>query len=344
MNPELPFIKGLDLNRGYYRDIVKPILEQHFPGLPYTAALIGYGSDVLGMDTAISMDHNWGPRMLIFVDDKGLIPEIDKCLGEHLPFQYKFYPTNFTDPRYDATQSMVSTDKKPVRHLIEICTLEDYLREKYALEKNVNLSHVEWLALADQQLLELTSGEVFHDGLDRLNSIREELAFYPEDICKLRLAVLWDYISNKEAFVGRCLALEDHAGIKINAGRLVNYLMKIFFYLERKYIPYSKWFGSAFRKLEISASAYPLVMDALNENNPAKIEERLNALYTLAVERHNAAAWLPPIDNKIRDYFNRPYSVIFAETIVKKIMESIKDPEIKSLDLGKQALDIILDR
>ena len=44
------FAKGMDLCRGFYRDCVRGILGDCFPGLAYSAGLIGYGSDVLGYD------------------------------------------------------------------------------------------------------------------------------------------------------------------------------------------------------------------------------------------------------------------------------------------------------
>ena len=41
------FIPGIQLNQLFYNEAVKPILASAFPGLHYSAALIGYGSDVL---------------------------------------------------------------------------------------------------------------------------------------------------------------------------------------------------------------------------------------------------------------------------------------------------------
>ena len=52
MNDAPTFISGLELNRAYYEEAVRPILASHAPDLAYSAALIGYGSDVLGYDTA----------------------------------------------------------------------------------------------------------------------------------------------------------------------------------------------------------------------------------------------------------------------------------------------------
>ena len=72
----LSFIKGLELNKGFYADIVKPLLDKKYPNLVYSASLLGYGSDVLGFDTEISMDHNWGPRLQLFVNESDCIGEV----------------------------------------------------------------------------------------------------------------------------------------------------------------------------------------------------------------------------------------------------------------------------
>jgi len=61
------FMPGLELNRLFYSEVIQPLLAARFPDVVYSAGLIGYGSDVLGYDTAISTDHEWGPRLLIFL-------------------------------------------------------------------------------------------------------------------------------------------------------------------------------------------------------------------------------------------------------------------------------------
>ena len=341
---EFAFIKGLELNKGFYWDIVKPLLEKNYPHLLYSAALLGYGSDVLGFDTDISMDHNWGPRLQIFIDDEKLILELVNFFGQELPFQYKNFPTNFTDPAYDGVQRMEYSEKRPINHLIEVRISEDYFKNRYGIIKMSSFTNDDWLGFKDQNLLEITSGLVFHDGLNKINKIRDELKFYPWDICKLRMAVLWDYIWNKEAFIGRSIAVNDFIGIKINAGRIVDYLIKILYYIENKYIPYSKWFATAFKELTVYSQVKEMVCSILMENEPKKIEAKLCILYEKVVEEHNKNSQLPPLKNKTRDFFNRPYKVIFAEDIVQELVNSIEHEEIKKTDLKQYAHDIILDR
>jgi hypothetical protein len=343
---EYNFIPGIELNEGFYIDIVKPLLDREFPELKYTASLIGYGSDVLGYDNRTSMDHNWGPRLQIFLSENDfevLSGSLTKLFQYNLPFEYKGFPTNYTAPRYDQTQSMESTTKYPVNHQIEVHTLSSYLNQYLGVENVAGITLREWLSFTDINLLEITRGEVFHDGLGELKSIREKLSFYPFEIWLLRLAALWRCIENEEPFVGRCKENNDFLGVKTISARLINYIMKICFYLEKEYIPYSKWIGTAFKRLKSYPAVEPYLKRVLCENDPKKIENYLGAAYEIIVELHNERTDLPRLNNKIQYFFGRPYKVIFAETIVQKLNEAIKDKYLKDINIDEVGLDIKLD-
>ena len=68
----MQFTPGIELSRRYFHEAVEPVLAAAFPALRYGAALIGYGSEVQGFDTAMSTDHNWGPRVLLFLEEADL--------------------------------------------------------------------------------------------------------------------------------------------------------------------------------------------------------------------------------------------------------------------------------
>jgi hypothetical protein len=57
------FVPASELSAAFYRHAVAPVLA----GQPHAAALLGWGSDVLGFDTERSTDHGWGPRVLILL-------------------------------------------------------------------------------------------------------------------------------------------------------------------------------------------------------------------------------------------------------------------------------------
>ena len=110
MNP--PFIKGLDLSQRFYEQAVKPILRQHFRNLSYAAVLIGKGSEVLEFDTPQSQDHDWGPRLMLFLtetDYQNHHEKIDQTLRQKLPSEIESYPTNFARSS-DGTTWMVASE------------------------------------------------------------------------------------------------------------------------------------------------------------------------------------------------------------------------------------------
>lgn len=339
------FKPGLELNREFFKQIIKPLLEKNYPHLSYSASLIGYGSDVLGFDNKTSMDHNWGPRCQIFLDKDniGLKNELLEFFSKSLPFEFLGFPTNYTDPQIHFIQSMEKTSKYPLFHLIEIDTFENYIINYLSINDLSDINNNNWVNFTDQQLLEIVSGEVFYDGLNKVNIFRNKINFYPNDIMKLKLASLWSCISNEEAFVGRAIELDDFVGLKLITSRIVNYLLKICFYLDKKYIPYSKWFGTTLKTITFYDQIQNLATTVLTENESVMIEKKLCKMYEKILNLHNMVGALPTLHCEIRNYHDRPYKVIMSDQIVDILIADINDNGLKSLNLAKIALDIKLD-
>ncbi|MGE5681038.1 MAG: DUF4037 domain-containing protein [Bacillota bacterium] len=332
----MEFIPGLQLNEQFYNGVVASLLKRDFQNLVYSAALIGYGSDVLGFDSPVSMDHNWGPRMQIFLSEKDFLKYgevLTNYFSCSLPFEFMGFPTNFSPPRKDQTQTMQFKSSYPISHLIEIHTVHSYMQMKRNLDiaDIENITTADWLKLEDQKLLELTSGQIFHDGLGELTRLRNKISFFPHDILLYRLAKLWKMIQDEEAFVGQSVENETYMGAKIISARLAEHCIKICFYLDKKYIPYSKWLLPSFRKLNIYSEVRPLVMEVLSENNPGQIEDKLCMLYTKVIEIHNRKKELPVINNKPVNFYNRSYKVIFAGTIVETLVNAISGNDLLTL-------------
>ncbi len=91
-------MKGLALSRAYFFEAIRPILAKRVTaiGQSYAAALLGWGSDVLGNDDELSRDHEWGPRCLLFLPEP-LIRYRGKILTEldrHLPVDHPSWREN----------------------------------------------------------------------------------------------------------------------------------------------------------------------------------------------------------------------------------------------------------
>lgn len=326
------FIPGLELNRLFFAQVVQPLLAAQYPDLAYSAVLLGYGSDVLGYDTEISADHEWGPRLLLFLGERdypALHSAISETFRRELPTMFRGYSTNFSAPHADGGSVRIMEPGTPgqINHHIVVMTAGDFLEWELGVRSVDSLTARDWLTFSEQKLLEVTAGAVYHDGLGSLALLRERLAYYPHDVWLYRLASQWQRISQEEAFVGRCASVGDELGSRIVAARLVREVMRLCFLLERHYAPYSKWFGTAFARLPCAERLSPLLTAALSAPHLAEREQSLALAYEAVARMQNALAVADPQDPASRPYHDRPYRVIHAERFADAVTAAIHDDE-----------------
>jgi len=165
-HPLYDFLPGLDLSEAFYKEAVKPLIDEHFPELEYSAVRIGPGSDVLGFDTAQSMDHDWGPKLQIFVkesDYSSIKEELDSILRENLPTEIRGFPTNFI--LYESGSiGMSPVESGPINHGVTINTVGGFFIEYLGFNPMEDLRIIDWLVLPQQILLSIANGRVFYDG------------------------------------------------------------------------------------------------------------------------------------------------------------------------------------
>ena len=107
----------------------KPILDTFFPKVSYSAALLGWGSEVLGYDDIQSSDHHWGPRFLLFVsaeDHKQYENAIRETLSRNLPHRFRGYSTSFGEPDEVGVRLPSDTDSGPVT--FDTSTVRSFLK------------------------------------------------------------------------------------------------------------------------------------------------------------------------------------------------------------------------
>lgn len=238
--------------------------------MPYSAALIGAGSEVQGYDTVRSTDHSWGPRLQLFLDSgdfRAHAEGLDALLARELPPEFRGYPVRFGYP-FDT----------PEHHWVHLCDVRDYFSRPFGEDPAEGLSVSAWLTTPMQLLRELTGGEVFHDGTGPLEPYRRQLAWYPDDVWRHVLAAQWKRLSQEEPFVGRCGEVGDDLGSAVVAARQVRDLMKLCLLMHKVYPPYSKWLGTAFAALDCAADLTPLLTGALAARSWRERERFLSRL------------------------------------------------------------------
>lgn len=330
------FLPGLDLNRAYYAEAVRPILAARFPGLAYAAALIGYGSDVLGFDTPRSTDHEWGPRLLLFIPDDAS-PEqgaaIEEALSAGLPTTFRGYLTSFGPKDAMGVRVRLAVPGVPGRiaHHVDVWTLRAFVRMELGIAPEQPLHARDWLLLPEQKLLQVTAGAVFHDGLGTLTALRERLAYYPRDVWLYLMCSQWMRVAQVEAFVGRTAEAGDELGSRLVTASIVRDLMRLSFLQARRYAPYAKWYGTAFSRLPAAATLGPILDRALAASNVQAREDALCEAYTLAGEAHNALGITPPLDTATTRFYSRPYRVLNAGRFAEALAQCIEDAEVRDI-------------
>lgn len=337
------FIPGLELCGLYYEEAVRPILTEFDPELVYSAALIGPGSDVLGFDTSMSSDHYWGPRLLLFLaEDETRQDAIQHSLGEKLPVSFRGFSTHYGPPDDKGVRLAQPVETGPVDPLIQLTTVADFFDFYLGIDPRQPLHPRDWLTLPEQKLLSVTGGRVYHDGLGELTLVRERLSYYPKDVWLYLMAAQWARISEEEAFVGRAGGVGDELGSRVIAARLVQGMMKLCFLLERQYAPYSKWFGTAFARLEcapVMLRLFHLILDAVEWQER---EQYLCDAYETLAEKHNHLRVTPPLPTQVRPYYNRPFLTLGADRFSEALRAMIREPEVRGWP-GIGAIDQISD-
>lgn len=329
------FIPGLELSRLFFEEAVKPILDAEFPDLRYDAALIGYGSEVLGFDTPMSRDHSWGPRLRLFLaaDDLARSGEaINQALRRGLPHSFRGYPTSFVGIPGETSRRLDERDSGEVDHFVWIETIADLLRFEFAYEwDGGEIAPADWLTFTQHKLRILTQGAVYHSGLGELEALRQRLHYYPRDIWLYLMAAGWVRISQEEAFVGRTGDVGDELGSRVIAARLIRDLMLLCFLIERVYAPYPKWFGTGFSRLACAPTLTPIFQRVLSAETWHEREQHLSAAYSIVAGMHNGLGVTVPLPTEVSPYHGRPYQVIHGDAFADALRDQISDPVVKRI-------------
>jgi hypothetical protein len=303
---------GIELCRRFYVEIVEPLMK-NFSSTEHSAALIGPGSEVLGYDTEMSRDHDWSPRVYLFLNepDLGLSENIRELFEERVPQSFYGFPI-YTG-------------------MTVITTVPRFIENCLTININKPFGLTDWLTFPSQTLLEITSGEVFGDDNGQLLTLRKQFNFYPVDIWVYLIASSWQRIGQEEHLMLRSGYVGDELGSAIIASRIVRDIMNLCFLMERQYAPYPKWFGTAFKKLKCSDLIMPHLWAVQTAAEWREREQALNSVYKYIAGMHNELGITERVPDEASNFFNRPFKVMNGEGIARLVAGQIKDTDIRWL-------------
>jgi len=328
------FVPGLELNRRFYHEVVSPLLDTSFPGLSYAAALIGQGSEVSGFDTEMSMDHDWGPRLFLFlqVEDSDKGDAIADLLSYQLPTVFASFPVSFpivvNEPKMLAMKRPVSGS---IHHRVIPITLRNFVRIQSGYDISQPLRVTDWLTIPSHVLGELTAGAVYHDGIGELTAFRRHIAWYPHDIWLYLLASGWQRIGQEEHLMPRAGFVGDELGSALLGSRLVRDAMNLCFLMEKRYAPYPKWFGTAFKQLKCAEQLWPILWQVQMSSTWRERESSLVQVYEILARMHNALNVTEELPETVSSFYDRPFQVIHGEVFTQALVKQITDTEVQRI-------------
>ncbi len=315
-----PADDGIALSRSYFEGLVAPLLTRRVPEVRYGAARVGLGSDVLGLDDAMSRDHDWGLRLQIFVQD-AQCDQVRAVLEQGLPTRFRGYPVRFGFSA-DPTE----------RVRVDVTSVSAFAEQQLGFDPGgPATSHLEWLSLTGQSVLEVVTGAVFADQTGELTRLRDALVWYPDEIWRYVVACDWLRIDQELPLMGRAGARGDQLGSRTIGARLVDVAVHLAFMLSRAWPPYSKWKGTLFGQLPgCTAISRDLlqVLDARHwQDRQAALSDGLTGLLRLQQE-----AGLPAPSSAVEPFWDRPF-VHLNRRLVPALLETL-GPDVGALPVG----------
>ncbi len=288
----MSFIHSLELSRMLYEEHIEPLMAARFPDLKYAAATMGMCSEILGLDDEVSTDHEWGPRVQVLLSEQDharYAKELVAAFREVFPPTFHGLDMMWRQPGVDVHD----TREKALYH-VWAGTVSGALGFCGGLEA-LPLQDTDWLAVSEQHLLEFTSGVVYRDDVGELTQAREQLAYYSDDVLRFLLTCEWNAVGGDWFPIGRIGSRGDSLGLRLQAGKVVQHLMRLAYMVSRQYAPYKKWFGTLFRGLPVAPALEPVLMDLFQEADWQQVEENICAAASILLQQQNRLGIAPVI-------------------------------------------------
>jgi hypothetical protein len=300
---------GRVLSEEFYRACVAPAMASEFRRLPHSAGLVGRGSEVLGYDDSMSTDHSWFARVTVFVS-----PELHAEQGESVQARL----TERIPDRFEGVPTQVS-----------VTTVHQCFLDQLGLDVSLEWDAYDWVSLPEQRVCAMTAGAVFHDDLD-LEKVRTRLAYYPRDVWLYLMLAGWWRVHPEMNLVGRAGYAGDELGSSLLASEMVSGLMHLSFLIERRYAPYTKWFGSAFSELRIADRLSAPLDQALHARTWRQRQNALGSGYEIVAGAFNDLEITPRLTLQPVRMWERPFSVMWAD-FPGALSARISDPQVRDL-------------
>ena len=297
---------GLELARQLYRDKVRGAIAAEFPEYESRIAvgLAGPGSECFGYDDEISRDHDFAPRLCLWLTEDDA-----RAVGQRLQARYAAWTAEF-----DAVTPMAADRSGAV-------AIGDWYR-RFTGCPGAPADNIAWLRVPEHLLAAATNGEVFRDDLGAFSAIRKTLlAGYPQDVFRKRLAArLFTMGQAGQYNLPRCLRRGDAVAAAFAESEFMRAALEAVCLLNGRYAPYYKWLYRAASELPVCAEAVQWTAALLTAPDAEK---------TAQVERICVC-----VADELRRRWLSAEADDFLVTQALAVQRGIEDPHLRAIDVS----------
>ena len=261
-------MKGLELAEAYYKAYGQEMLQTEFPQAAQQAAvgLVGYGSECLGFDDGVSMDHDYGPSFCVW-----LPREVYRQYGVRMQAAYEALPQEFMGCKGRVMQEQG-------RGRVGVLCLEDFYLGILGRD-TVPGTDAEWLVLSEESLAAVTNGRVFEDHLGRFSEVRNGLLqYYPKSVWIRKLVQALAKAAQAGQYnYARAMKRGERIAAELSLTEFIQESMKIVYLLNRKYAPFYKWMHRGLQELAVCAEVGDMLNLLYQIPDPASAWEGVKA-------------------------------------------------------------------
>ena len=299
-------MKGLELAEQLYNDKIKAAIAAEFPEFEARIAvgLAGPGSECFGYDDAISQDHDFAPRLCLWLTEADA-----RTIGQRLQGRYEAWTAEFapvTDMARDRSGAIA---------------IPDFYR-RFTGGPGAPADNIGWLRVPEHLLAAATNGKVFRDDLGEFTAIRTKLlAGYPPDVKRKRLAArLFTMGQAGQYNLPRSLKRGDPMAARFAETEFLKAALEAVCILNNRYAPYYKWLYRAASELPVCAEAVTLC---------AALPAVPDAEKTAAVERICVC-----VADELRREWLSAERDDFLVTQAFAVQSGIEDATLRSIDVS----------
>jgi hypothetical protein len=148
------------------------------------------------------------------------------------------------------------------------------------------------------------------------------------------MACTWQRVAQEEHLAPRAGFVGDELGAGLIYQRLVGDVMRLAFLQARRFAPYAKWFGTAFRRLPCADELSPLLRDVQNATSWTASEAPLCDALEILAAAHNALGVTDPIPTATARFHDRPFRILHAERFASALLGKLEDPVVREIANG----------